>query len=122
MRGLHCISISLALALIVIVLGLFNGNNSAEFSINLSSLSLVGMGVDKVSTGALIFGFYFTGIVTGLLFMLQFVMKRGNSIRAYERKLEKTAISNDSSAAKIEVLENKIQVLEKALDDALRNK
>ena len=35
---------------------------------------------------------------------------------------EKGSISNISAEAKIQVLENKITVLEKALDDALKNK
>ena len=41
---------------------------------------------------------------------------------AYKRELEKGSISNTSAEAKIQVLENKITVLEKALDDALKNK
>ena len=53
--------------------------------------------------------------------MLQFVLKGNSSIKAYERRLEKTSVSNDSSTAKIKVLEAKIEVLEKALDDALKN-
>ena len=40
---------------------------------------------------------------------------------AYKRELEKGSISNTSAEAKIQVLENKITVLEKALDDALKN-
>ncbi len=114
--------ISLTLIAIIVAIGLFNYSNGAEFTINISSLSFSGMVSDKVSTGTLIFWFYFLGIMTGLIFMLQFIMKSGSSIKAYERKLEKTSISNDSSAAKIQVLENKIQVLEKALDNALKNK
>lgn len=114
--------ISLTLVVITVAIGLLNYNNGAEFTMNISSLSFVKMISHSVSTGALIFGFYFLGIMTGLIFMLQFVMKSGCSIKAYERKLEKTSISNDSSTAKIQVLENKIQVLEKALADALKNK
>lgn len=39
---------------------------------------------------------------------------------AYKRELEKGSISNTSAEAKIGVLENKISVLEKALNDALK--
>lgn len=122
MKGLHFNLISFVFCVVILVIAFFNGNNSAEFSMNFSSIAMLEAGAEKVSTMSLIFGFYFSGIVTGLLFMLGFVVNRGNSIRAYERKLEKTSVSYDASAAKIEVLENKIQVLEKALDDALRNK
>lgn len=41
---------------------------------------------------------------------------------AYKRELEKGSITNTSAEAKIGVLENKITVLEKALDDALKRK
>ena len=39
---------------------------------------------------------------------------------AYKRELEKGSITNTSAEAKINVLENKITVLEKALDEALK--
>ena len=42
-------------------------------------------------------------------------------INVYQRQLEKEAISSDENAAKVKVLEAKIQVLEKALENALKN-
>lgn len=97
-----------------VVIALINGNSTAEFSIMFAQT--------EVSTQILILTSVFIGITCGLLFMLQFVQKKGESLKAYERRLEKTSVSNDSSNAKIKVLESKIQVLEKALDDALKNK
>ncbi len=38
---------------------------------------------------------------------------------AYERRLEKTSVESSSSSSRVEVLEAKIKVLEKALDDAI---
>ena len=76
----------------------------------------------QISTQYIILSSLAIGFVCGLLFMLKFVFKGNESIKAYERRLEKTTVSNDSSSAKIKVLESKIQVLEKALEDALKNK
>ena len=39
---------------------------------------------------------------------------------AYKRQLEKTSVSNTESSSRVEVLEAKIKVLEKALEDALK--
>ena len=41
---------------------------------------------------------------------------------AYRRELEKGSITNTSAESKIQVLQNKIAVLEMALDDALNKK
>jgi len=106
---------------LAVLIAMLNGNNSAEFSIFMSSLSFTGAKV-FVSTKALLLTSYFFGVTTGLLFMLPHVLRSGNSVKAYERRLERTLVSNDSSSAKIQVLQNKIEVLEKALEDALRNR
>ena len=39
---------------------------------------------------------------------------------AYKRQLEKTSVSRTESSSRVEVLEAKIKVLEKALEDALK--
>ena len=51
-----------------------------------------------------------------------FVNVKNKKINIYKRQLEKEAISSDESSAKVKVLESKIEVLEKALENALRNK
>ncbi|MBO6271437.1 hypothetical protein J6O48_01510 [bacterium] len=42
------------------------------------------------------------------------------SLNAYKRELEKESIDKTESSSKIKVLESKIEVLEKALDEALK--
>ena len=44
---------------------------------------------------------------------------KNKKINVYQRKLEKESISSDENSAKVKVLEAKIQVLEKALENAL---
>ena len=62
------------------------------------------------------------GVVLGLLLMNFFIIIKNKKIDVYKRQLEKEAISSDENAARVKVLESKIQVLEKALENALGNK
>ena len=62
---------------------------------------------------------FITGIILGLLLMNIFVIVKNKKINVYKRQLEKESISSDENAAKVKVLESKIQVLEKALENAL---
>ena len=64
---------------------------------------------------------FITGIILGLLLMNIFVIVKNKKINVYKRQLEKESISSDENAAKVKVLESKIQVLEKALENALNN-
>ncbi len=65
---------------------------------------------------------FFVGIITGMLLMNICVIVKNKKINLYQRKLEKESISSDENAAKVKVLEAKIEVLEKALENALHNK
>ena len=62
---------------------------------------------------------FFFGIAIGILLMNFFVIVKNKKISSYQRKLEKESISSDENAAKVKVLESKIEVLEKALENAL---
>ncbi|MCM1264652.1 MAG: hypothetical protein NC200_00510 [Candidatus Gastranaerophilales bacterium] len=46
--------------------------------------------------------------------------KTYESLNIYKRELEKESIDSTESSSRIKVLESKIQVLEKALDEALK--
>ena len=65
---------------------------------------------------------FILGFVIGVLLMNIFIIVKNKKINQYQRKLEKESISSDENAARVKVLESKIQVLEKALDNALNNK
>lgn len=64
---------------------------------------------------------FISGIVLGLLLMNIFVIVKNKKISHYQRQLEKESISADENSARVKVLEQKIEVLEKALDNALKN-
>lgn len=61
------------------------------------------------------------GECAGIAFIMPLCRSMQDKVAAYKRELEKGSVTNSTSSSKIEVLENKIQVLEKALDDALKN-
>ena len=60
------------------------------------------------------------GIILGIFIMNILVIVKNKKIGAYKRQLEKESISSDENAAKVKILESKIQVLEKALENALK--
>ena len=61
-----------------------------------------------------------SGLVLGFLLMNITINVKNKKINGYQRQLEKESISSDENAAKVKVLESKIQVLEKALENALK--
>lgn len=62
---------------------------------------------------------FVSGVVLGLLLMNIFVIVKNKKINVYQRKLEKESITADENSARVKVLESKIEVLEKALENAL---
>lgn len=60
------------------------------------------------------------GILSVVLFFGPLYFSLKEKFNAYKRELEKGSVSNSNGEAKIKVLENKITVLEKALDDAIK--
>ena len=63
---------------------------------------------------------FLLGILSVFFFFAPLYKSLKDKYTAYKRELERGSISNTSSEAKIKVLENKIGVLEKALEDALK--
>lgn len=54
------------------------------------------------------------GLFSGAGIVSLFLGVQEDKVKAYKRELEKTAISSDSNASKVDVLEAKIKTLEKA--------
>jgi len=67
-----------------------------------------------------LFGVFFAGIDIGIVLMLLRLNVKNNKINLYRRELEKESISADKNSARVKVLESKIVVLEKALENALK--
>lgn len=65
-------------------------------------------------------GFFFSGLCFGIFLMILKLNVKNDKISSYKRELEKESINADNSSAKVKVLESKIEVLEKALENALK--
>ena len=63
--------------------------------------------------------FVCVSFITGIMFALSYTLDFARKLKAYKRELEKSSITSDESDSKVKVLESKIEVLEKALKDAL---
>ena len=70
----------------------------------------------------LLVGVFFSGICFGIFLMLFRLNVKNNKLDSYKIKLEKESIATDESSAKVKVLEQKISVLEKALENAINKK
>ena len=62
------------------------------------------------------------GIITGILLMTLVLSAKTSKLNIYKRELEKESVKTDENNSKVKVLEAKIKVLEKALDNAIKNK
>lgn len=65
---------------------------------------------------------FLSGVLTGILLMGFKLKVKNSKLNSYKRELEKEAISSSENSSRVKVLESKIEVLEKALENALNNK
>lgn len=65
-------------------------------------------------------GVFAAGTLFGIFLMTLKLNVKNDKINKYKRELEKESISSDESSARVKVLESKIEVLEKALENALK--
>ncbi len=115
--------LSILAALSVSMLILMNYHN--KISINLLSqkfASLMHLSPHTLTFDLAIYtmGVFLLGILSVVFFFAPLYKSLKDKYTAYKRELERGSISNTSAEAKIGVLENKITVLEKALEDALK--
>ena len=63
---------------------------------------------------------FLTGLIVGILLMGIQLKIKNTKLKSYARELEKESISSDENSSRVKVLEAKIEVLEKALENALK--
>ncbi|MCM1003769.1 MAG: hypothetical protein NC408_05435 [Candidatus Gastranaerophilales bacterium] len=66
-----------------------------------------------------LFTVFLCGIILGMSLVGFKLNMKNNKLDSYKRELEKESIAADENSARVKVLEQKIEVLEKALDNAL---
>lgn len=122
MKYLSMIIVTL-ITLVFLVLIVMNYNNAVEINLVSTSLSEI-LGLPAMSK-TLSLGIYTLLIfildeIAALFFFLPLMRTINEKNTAYKRQLEKTSVSSTESSSRVEVLEAKIKVLEKALEDALK--
>ena len=65
---------------------------------------------------------FLSGVLTGILLMGIKLRVKNTKLNSYKREHEIEAISRSDNSSRVKVLESKIEVLEKALENALKNK
>ena len=60
------------------------------------------------------------GTIIGIALTALFSQRNLTNIKIYKRELEKESVASDEATAQIKVLKSKIEVLEKALQQALK--
>ena len=90
----------------------------------LAILSLAGAGAAAIYlSGITALGIvFFCGFFLGVFLMNLKVNVKNDKINSYKRELEKESIASSENFSRVKVLESKIEVLEKALENALKNK
>ena len=63
---------------------------------------------------------FFAGLLIGILLMAFRLRIKDIRLKSYARELEKESIASDENSSRVKVLESKIEVLEKALEQALK--
>lgn len=117
--------LSILSALSVCFLILMNYHNNVTINLlspkfaTLTNLSVQTINFDFAIYTLIVFSL---GIFAVVFFFAPLYTSLKEKFNAYKRELEKGSISNSNGEAKIQVLENKITVLEKALNEALKNR
>ena len=76
--------------------------------------------INYFSGKLLILGCFISGLFAGIFLMNLKLNVKNDKIQSYKRELEKESVISGESSAKVKVLESKIEVLEKALENALK--
>jgi len=61
------------------------------------------------------------GLFAGLFWAQSFMLILNRKLKSYKREVERKDISDNENCSRVDVLESKIEVLEKALKNALKN-
>ncbi len=85
----------------------------------LSAIEAAMIGFPATSGKHDLFTVFLCGIILGMSLIGLKLNMKNNKLDSYKRELEKESIAADENSARVKVLEQKIEVLEKALDNAL---
>ena len=110
----------------VIYLVILNGNDSITLQLWAPKYDAVAQVVYH-TTKTLNLAFFILsvlgiGLFVGVCAVIPFYLTQTEQLFAYKRELERSSVKTDSSNSQVKVLQAKVEVLEKALKDALNNR
>lgn len=85
-----------------------------------TSLVVGYLSITELSGKYELLGIFVSGFCFGIFLMSLKLNVKNTKIDLYKRELEKESVTSDENSARVKVLESKIQVLEKALENALK--
>lgn len=109
--------ISIVMIVIVLFLASLNTHTAFDFTLWVAKGSSI---VYHISPANVMIVFFVAGILAGTLWAAAFYSPVQKKLKEYQRKLEKTSVQSDEGSSRVSVLEEKIKVLEKALESALQ--
>lgn len=111
----------ITLAFVILVIMNINDTLAVNLvSSNMSSVFGIPAITKNINLGIYTIILFLLGETAAIFFFLPLMKGINEKNSAYQRQLEKTSIDKNENSSRVEVLENKIKVLEKALEDALK--
>jgi len=104
------------LSVLIIILVAYLASLNVSQTVNLHIWQKTGHSIDLVYV---IFGVFIAGLLAGYAWMFTAYLTCQEKFKEYKRKLEQTTVTAESGSSKVDVLQAKIEVLEKALKSAL---
>ena len=108
----------------VILLAILNGSDTVTLQLWAPSYDAVTQSTQHAtktfSIAFVLLSVLVAGILSGICLFVPFYLTQMEQLYAYKRELEKSSIKTDNSTSQVKVLQAKIDVLEKALKDALK--
>lgn len=108
--------ISIIIVVMVVFLASLNNQTVFDFTVWVAKGSNI---VYQASLVQVILWTFIAGILAGIFWASAFYSPIEKKLKEYQRKLEKTSVQTTEESSKVAVLEEKIKVLEKALQSAL---
>jgi uncharacterized membrane protein YciS (DUF1049 family) len=110
--------ISIIILLSVLFLASLNTQTVFDFTV-LNAIKNIHALTYQVNLVQIMLLTFIAGTLCGVLWVASFYIPLQKKLKEYQRKLEKTTVQSDEDSSKVNVLEEKIKVLETALQSAL---
>ena len=112
----------ISMLLIITVAYLAMQNSQTFVNFNVWGTEGVNAKIFSINLVTIILSSLVAGMFAGICWLASYYFAAQNTLKEYKRKLEKTSVQSSCDSSKVDVLQAKIEVLEKALKSALEQK